>query len=234
MAIIYCITAPSGKQYVGQTTGTLQRRWKAHVTSQDCPLISRAIQKYGEANMKLSILEEDCPTEELDDKECHYIKTLGTLSPGGYNLCTGGHSNRSWSLETREKIKSRLLGRECSEATRQKLSVAMMGRIMTPEHLEKIRCGRIGKVHSEESKQKMREAKLGKSLPRRNAGNNGLPPYVMLVTAKGAEGYRVHHPNGQCQFTRKDMSVIAKLEAAFAFLKTCQAGDAPCTQAGAR
>lgn len=46
-------------------------------------------------------LIETCEYEELNEREIYHIKRLGTLSPGGYNLTTGGDSFRH-SQETKE------------------------------------------------------------------------------------------------------------------------------------
>lgn len=51
--------------------------------------IHLAIQKYGEEAFTVEILEW---TEDYDNREAYYIKTLNSLSPNGYNILEGGHS----------------------------------------------------------------------------------------------------------------------------------------------
>src|SRR5210317_405716 len=47
--IIYKITSPSGKIYIGQTIHTLEERIKGHnKKSTNCTLLKRAIDKYGD------------------------------------------------------------------------------------------------------------------------------------------------------------------------------------------
>jgi group I intron endonuclease len=88
--IIYKISSPSGKVYVGQTTKRFEKRIKQHHRKDSgCTAISRAIHKYGD-HMKYEIIEEDVPQEQLDEREVHWIKELNSLTPGGYNLNSGG------------------------------------------------------------------------------------------------------------------------------------------------
>lgn len=46
MGIIYCITFPSGKQYIGQTRQKFETRLVQHKSSKDDTLIARAFKKY--------------------------------------------------------------------------------------------------------------------------------------------------------------------------------------------
>ena len=88
--IIYKITSPSGKVYVGQTVRSFEKRMREHKRdSSCCTLIKRAIDKYGN-EMVYEIIEEDVPQEHLDDREIYWIKELNSLAPDGYNLNTGG------------------------------------------------------------------------------------------------------------------------------------------------
>ena len=88
--IIYKITSPSGKVYVGQTIQEFNARIKSHHRKDSgCTAISRAIQKY-KNQMKYEIIEDNVPQEQLDEREIHWIKELNSLTPNGYNLNTGG------------------------------------------------------------------------------------------------------------------------------------------------
>ena len=92
--IIYCITnTVSGKQYVGQTTRTLERRWWFHLRSvrygSQCALHC-AIRKYSPAAFKIEQIDSAKTLDELNEKEAHHIAQLKTLAPCGYNLTTGG------------------------------------------------------------------------------------------------------------------------------------------------
>jgi len=88
--IIYKISSPSGKVYVGQTVRSFETRVAEHKSkTSNCTALKNAINKYGD-EMKYEIIEEDVPQEHLDDREIHWISHSNSLAPGGYNLTTGG------------------------------------------------------------------------------------------------------------------------------------------------
>lgn len=102
--IIYKITSPSGKVYVGQTIQTLKERIACHKkVSSNCTLLKRAISKYGD-EMVYEIIEE-VPVEYLDERETYWIKELNSLVPNGYNCSTGGNSKKELSQVLKDKIK---------------------------------------------------------------------------------------------------------------------------------
>lgn len=77
MSFIYVITNQvNGKQYVGQTSNTIERRFKQHISvaktnkkNRNSP-IYHAMRKYGIENFVISELEE-CNQEELDEREIY-------------------------------------------------------------------------------------------------------------------------------------------------------------------
>jgi len=88
--IIYKITSPSGKVYVGQTIRSFEKRMQEHRDMKStCSAVRNAIDKYGD-EMKYEIIEENVPQEHLDEREIYWIKELNSLRPDGYNLRTGG------------------------------------------------------------------------------------------------------------------------------------------------
>jgi hypothetical protein len=105
--IIYKITSPSGKVYVGQTIRSFEKRMQEHKRdSSCCTLIKRAIDKYGN-EMVYEIIEEDVPQEHLDDREIYWIKELNSLAPDGYNCNTGGQFNVV-TQEIKDKVRDGL------------------------------------------------------------------------------------------------------------------------------
>lgn len=170
--LITCLT--DGKQYVGQTTRGTMVRWtqhKASVTKGRYPL-QRAMVAHGIENFSLAVLGTAQDQKDLDAKEVHWIATLGTLSPGGYNLTTGGEggkrtqetkdklaalrTGRTHTPESKEKIgrssKGRGAGSRRSEETRAKMRASWH---RTPEGAERIRQARLGKTHTPEMKAHM-------------------------------------------------------------------------------
>lgn len=90
---IYKITnLQNNKVYIGQTIHP-DKRWWEHCqrarTHTDQYPIHLAISKYGPDNFKMEILEW---TEDFDEREKYWIKTLNTLAPNGYNVVEGGPS----------------------------------------------------------------------------------------------------------------------------------------------
>lgn len=152
--VIYNITNKiNGKRYIGQTVGTLKRRWRAHCSvSSKCPFIRNAIQKYGVENFTIETLIKCGSVEEMNYWESHYIALLNTLSPFGYNLNTGGEHRRA-SEYSKKRTSAANKGRICSAEVKRKISEAQKG---SKNH-------NFGKKTSEETKIKMSEAQSGKN-----------------------------------------------------------------------
>ena len=95
MGLIYKITNKvNNKSYIGQTTQTLEKRWKKHLSQlNDNTYFHRAIKKYGANNFLKEILEDNIFNEKLDEREIYWIEKEGTyIDNGGYNLTVGGKS----------------------------------------------------------------------------------------------------------------------------------------------
>lgn len=115
--IIYVLEFPNGKKYIGQTVKDFNSRMTKHKSSASnidkkdgCRALNNAIRKHGWDNITKKILEK-CEIENLDEKEKEYISKFNTISPNGYNLMTGGNSNKSMSEETKLKMKNSALKR---------------------------------------------------------------------------------------------------------------------------
>ena len=102
---IYKITnLINGKIYIGQSIDIYDRWWhhkwgalyKTEL-SYNSPL-HRAFRKYGLENFAFEIIEE-CGVDELDEKECLWIKKLNSLVPNGYNVLIGGQKNRNKKIK---------------------------------------------------------------------------------------------------------------------------------------
>lgn len=104
--IVYLITNKiNGKQYVGQTTNSVENRWREHNWSKNgCRALKNAINKYGKENFKIEEIYRTISLEELDEREKEFIIKFNTLAPNGYNLKTGG--NRSKYSDETKKIMS--------------------------------------------------------------------------------------------------------------------------------
>ena len=91
--------------------------------------------KYGVDAFSFQILEE-CKREELNEKEIYWIAELGTLSPGGYNLTSGGGQGTSYSDETKAKMSKIHKGKTISEDQKAKLSAIRKGKTTGPRSEE--------------------------------------------------------------------------------------------------
>jgi hypothetical protein len=92
--IIYAIlNTITGEQYIGQTVGSLKKRWKHHrrrARIGATEILCHVICKYGKEAFILRIIDEASSREELNTKEVRWILELNTFVPGGYNMTLGG------------------------------------------------------------------------------------------------------------------------------------------------
>ena len=119
--LIYLITNKvNNKVYVGQTTRTLDQRWKDYKSSYKSikletsgwrPIIA-AMQKYNIESFKVEIIKDNILTQkELDYYEIFYIKKYDSTNPGkGYNIELGGNGIGKHSEQTKQKISEAQLG----------------------------------------------------------------------------------------------------------------------------
>ena len=104
IGILYVITAPNKKKYVGITTKRrFAERMKAHQRPNACRYVSNTIQKYGWDTC--TVETEEVPVEELNSREKAKIKELNTLAPHGLNLQSGG--NRFTVSKATKRVMSR-------------------------------------------------------------------------------------------------------------------------------
>lgn len=92
--IIYKLTSPSGKSYIGLTTQSYnpEVRFKQHCNeankgTKGIPYDS--IRKYGKENFIIEVLDIANSIDELKQKEMHYIEKFNTINEG-YNVNIGG------------------------------------------------------------------------------------------------------------------------------------------------
>ena len=189
--LIYKITSPSNKSYIGQVIKRkgIRARWRQHINCSKStpeggsPSLNRAILKYGEKNL---IVEQICEVNEKlkDIAEQLCIAMYKTLSPLGYNLQTGGTYT------------------EHCEETKQKRSKSLKQLLTNPEKR---------KIWS----------KVKKGVPQDNKKNRkydedySLPKYIRRVRGK-YWGYCIDsHPLCKCKkFTSIKLSDSEKYKLA--------------------
>lgn len=117
---IYLLTNTiNGKQYVGQTTKTVEERWKGHVkeahnyissngTRKKTHASDAAIAKYGEENFIVETIE-CCLVSVLDEREIYWIQEhdccLLDGKEKGYNISRGGKGFLQYLLDEKEIAK---------------------------------------------------------------------------------------------------------------------------------
>lgn len=94
---IYKITNTiNNKVYIGQSTD-IRRRWTSHINvlnesnknnNEKQYALHTAMQKYGSDNFLFEVIEE-CPVQDLNDRECYWIKYYNSYL-NGYNENKGG------------------------------------------------------------------------------------------------------------------------------------------------
>ena len=142
--IIYLLTFPSGKSYVGQTILAIEDRLQQHrrMAKSGTFAVNAAWRKYGEP--RVTILERVETREELDRQERFWIQELDTRAPNGYNLTKGGlggspNEGRTFSEEVRQNMSRGQTGRRHSEETKAKMRAAKLGKPRPAATVEKIR-----------------------------------------------------------------------------------------------
>lgn len=154
MPVIYKITNPSGKVYIGQSWNFTARLY--FYKSLNCkgqPALYNSLMKYGYENHTIDILcklPDDIDQLTLDEKEVYYwklykecgIETLNCREPG-----RGGKRTKESIRKTAEKLKGRKLSDEHknkiikinrSEEQRILRSKKLKGHIVSKETREKI------------------------------------------------------------------------------------------------
>lgn len=188
---------------MGQTTLSLEERWKAHVDYANWVIrhrpekdthFARAIRKYGAEAFKPSVVEE-VADESLNEREIHWIAELDTFG-NGYNSTRGGEGLRGFvfSEESRERMRQKATGRKMSPEAVEKMAASKRGVKQTSEIIakrvagykasgyrpsdvtkEKLRASNVGKTRSDETRAKMRAAKLGTHLKEETKKKLGKP-----------------------------------------------------------
>lgn len=171
--LVYLITNKiNGKQYVGQTSKTLDARWYDHIKIRlrpSCSYLHSAIDKYGSDNFIVETLATVQTKEEMNFYERALIKALGTKAPHGYNLTDGGDGGAGYVFtdEQRRKVSEAQMGRKMSEKARAKLlernagNKFSLGVKMPEEHRLKLIAINKGSKRSQEVLDKMSVSKIG-------------------------------------------------------------------------
>jgi group I intron endonuclease len=212
MGVIYCITFPSGKRYIGQTIRNPQKRFKEHCKCiGSCILLENAIKKYGVDTLQFEVLVK-IDRKHLDEYENKFITLFQTIEPHGYNIRSGGstgiHSEASKQRMREQKLgdKNHNFGKPRSDETKKAISDA-----------------KSGEKHHFYQQQLSIEHKLALSKAHKNT-HAELPMYVVYVKERPvhycSNGYAiVNHPILKNKyFTSKYLTESDKLNKALEYL----------------
>lgn len=171
--IVYKLTDPEGRAYIGISGRTLAVRFKQHCKEAWAGsnlAIHCGIRKYGSDGFKTEILTE-C-VNQIEAKVCEraLISAHGTYirSGRGYNLTIGGDGAEGWrpSDETRAIWRAQRAGRTLSPEWRAALSESRKGRKLRVPRSEEWRAkqsaGKKGRMMSAEWRAKIGAAGLGR------------------------------------------------------------------------
>jgi group I intron endonuclease len=168
----------AGKWYVGQSTDCRKRKRKhlEHLKRGNHPnhYLQNAFAKYNADSFEFHLLER-VPEAMLDIRERAWIAYYDSMSrEHGYNLETGGNTQKHLSEETRRKLsianKGRspsIKGKHLSEGHRLKLSLARKGKSLSAEHRLNLSLAHKGKRQPclPETRLKISIARMGKPHP---------------------------------------------------------------------
>lgn len=219
------INLVNGKQYVGSTKTSFERRWGVHKcllrqNKHQNPHLQNSWNKYGEQNFQMEVLQKmENPSDAiLEDRENYFM----TLLDSEYNLIPSDRCHppsflgKKHSFITRQKLSILSRGKKLSVSTKEKISIAMRGQNrplwgthQSPETKEKNRLKHLGKSVSDLTKWKIKEKALLQ--PRGNERWNFVGTYEFYHPKYGSEIV------GQCELISKygnstlDKSAISKL-----------------------
>ena len=176
--VLYLIrNRQTGREYVGTTVRTLQRRWADHIsacfTKQERSPLYADMREMGLKAFEISAIDEVADYDTLMAREQAEIAGRGTLFPSGYNRVRGGRGNFGWipSAETRANMSHGQRGRVTSDETKAKLSAALKGRPQVHPRRNRAAWNK-GVPHSDVTRAKLSATRAGKpwSEARRRAG----------------------------------------------------------------
>lgn len=147
--VIYSLTnKANGKRYIGQTTHSVEWRWRQHckhANSVHFP-VYHALRKYGAKNFTVEVLAAACSVDCLNYLETIAIAVYNSQVPNGYNLDGGGKNNT------------------VHPDTIARMSAGKKGKKFTPEHRAKISAAQTGGTRTLEQRARQSSAIRGREV----------------------------------------------------------------------
>jgi group I intron endonuclease len=173
--IVYKLTSPSGKSYIGKTKAKLETRIKQHLQLfrsserpyKGCPTkLFYALEKYPIKEWTKEILFESDDLIETNEKEKFFIEQFDTISEG-YNISKGGDGRLVDTLaEEHKKVISEKrktwFATEAGQKWKQELSDKWKTKNPCQPGNVPWNKGKNGHKHSEETKKKLSKSLKGR------------------------------------------------------------------------
>ncbi|MBQ7439088.1 MAG: GIY-YIG nuclease family protein [Paludibacteraceae bacterium] len=206
MSGIYSITnLVNNKRYIGQSVN-ISKRWQTHKYElrggyHDNAYLQSSWNKYGEENFIFEVLEY-CSPEDLDYMEGYFIWLYDTLDEEhGYNLTSGGKSNRTYSerglIRYKEVRKTYMPTWLNTPEANAKKALAKIGTHPSEETRQKLSLSHKGKKLSQETRAKM-SASRGRAVQQYTTDGVFVAQYSSMVEAYEQTGINRAHINSVC------------------------------------
>ncbi|MDD6022214.1 MAG: GIY-YIG nuclease family protein [Oscillospiraceae bacterium] len=132
---IYKITNKiNNKVYIGQTTKTVEERWKRHcndaLSGRLKTKFASAIRKYGVESFQVEKIDTAKTKNELNKKEAYWISFYNSVY-NGYNSTDGGENTNTYRHKTEEEM----------DTIKEKIRLTKTGRLNP--HAQKIKCKNV-------------------------------------------------------------------------------------------
>lgn len=130
----------NNKIYIGQTSKTIEERFKAHLQKANQHInryLYDAMNHYGYDNFQIFEIEK-CDDNCMNEREIYWIEKLNTIMPNGYNMTKGGGGGDTWTNNPSKDITIMKLivgnrGKKRSDAFCKNLSEKLSGRFVSSE-----------------------------------------------------------------------------------------------------
>lgn len=189
---IYKITNSKGKVYIGQSID-IRKRWKIHkglYEPHESNKLKRSLIKYGISEHLFEIIEE-CPVEQIYEREIYWIKLYNAIEDG-LNILEGGQGVKM-TQEIKNKISNKKKNHICyqNKERGEKISQSLKGRKNTwGKGKEK-----IGKKQEKEFKERL-EILKSKRILQFDKNGDFIQEWNSIKNA--ADSTRIHRENIGC------------------------------------
>lgn len=178
--VIYKITNPNGRVYVGQTLNWSRRlkEYKLLYKSKEQTGLHNSFKKYGVDSHKFEILEELHDEGLLNERERFYQEKYNVLGENGLNCRYVSSDDKTgrWSEESKRKLSESMKGKKKTEKHRKSIGLSKKGKPnsklkgrtspkkgtpLTEEHKLRISESKSGYKHTQVTKDKISNTKTG-------------------------------------------------------------------------